>query len=147
MRGLILPPVILHMSLAHIRPLAVPAVNATSPNVTITRVWKLAKLAASMVEPIATAIKVVITSRKVSPNVEETLSMTPHSRIRLPSIRQEISGAIGGSRINTTKIMTTGNTIFARLETGFSFSMAIFLSASGTRSRIRGGCISGSRAI
>ena len=79
--------------------------------------------------------------------VSDRRSVTPHSRNRLPSIRQPISGAVDGSR-RTTKIVTMiGKRIFSVLLTGRLCVILILRSSAEVMSFMMGGWISGISAM
>ena len=74
-------------------------------------------------------------------------STTPHSRIRLPSIRQPIKEAAEGTRKDTKMVTMMGNSTFSVLETGRSCFILILRSASVVRAFMMGGWITGTRAM
>ena len=74
-------------------------------------------------------------------------STTPHSFIRLPSIRQPISGAALGSSSAMMTVMTIGKRIRSSFDTGRSVCMRIFRSFSLVSIRMMGGWITGTRAM
>ena len=53
--------------------------------------------------------------------VSDSRAVTPHSRNRLPSIKQPMRGAVEGSRMATKMVTTMGKMIFSVLLTsGFA---------------------------
>ena len=79
--------------------------------------------------------------------VSDRRSVTPHSRHKLPSIRQPISGAVDGSSRITTRETTIGKMIFSVLETWRVISILTSRSFLVVSSFIRGGWIIGISAI
>ena len=79
--------------------------------------------------------------------VSDRRSVTPHSRNRLPSIRQPISGAVEG-RSRMTKMETMiGKMIFSVLVTSRVWTILILRFSLEVKSFMRGGWISGIRAM
>ena len=64
-------------------------------------------------------------------------STTPHSFIRLPSMRQPTSGAADGSAMIT--VMISGKRIFSVFDTGRSWRILILRSFSEVSIRMMGG--------
>ena len=79
--------------------------------------------------------------------VSDRRSVTPHSRNRLPSIRQPIRGAVDGSSRMTKMVTMIGKRIFSLFETGRACTILIWRSFSEVRSFIIGGWISGISAM
>ena len=71
--------------------------------------------------------------------VLNSLSTTPLSRNRLPSISIPTSGAASGRKIATTITTRTGNMIFSSFETGLSCFITIVRSFFVVRAFIIGG--------
>ena len=77
----------------------------------------LRKVSAPIVAPTLVARKMVMMFISAFCAVSESLSVTPVSRKRLPSMRQPISGAVEG-RSRMTKVLTTiGKIIFSVFDT------------------------------
>ncbi len=74
-------------------------------------------------------------------------SVTPHSRHRLPSIRQPISGAVEGSSSTQKMVTTMGKMIFSVLLTSLAWVMTTSRSFLVVNSFISGGWIMGIRAM
>ncbi len=79
--------------------------------------------------------------------VSDRRSVTPHSRKRLPSIRQPISGAVEGRRRITKVATTMGKMIFSVLETSRACSIFTSRISFVVHSFIRGGWMRGMSAM
>ena len=75
------------------------------------------KVSAPIVAPTLVARKMVMMFISAFCTVSESLSVTPVSRKRLPSISQPISGAVEGRSRMTKVLTTTGKIIFSVFET------------------------------
>ena len=113
--------------------------KAMRPRTMILIVLRFRKFCATIVAPTEVARKIVTMFISAFCAVSERRSVTPHSRNRLPSIRQPISGAVEGkSRI--TKVATrTGKMIFSALETSRVCSILTLRILSVVSAFMRGG--------
>ena len=84
---------------AKITPDAEPNENATIPNVRMPRVFQLRKASAVAVAPTEIPRKMVTMFINSFCTVFDKRSVTPHSFIKLPNIKQPISGAAEGKRM------------------------------------------------
>ena len=138
-RGLTLPLVMTYKSLPRRTPPAVEKQNARSPRPTIISVLICKKLWPLAVAPTVSPSMIVTMFIKAFCAVSLSLSTTPHSRKRLPSISMPRRGATDGSIKAQMRRTTTGNTIFSILLTLRSCFISTFLSFSVVRSFIIGG--------
>ena len=145
--GLTFLPDSLHMMLPPMRPPAVEMPNATRPRKMIFRVSAFRKLEATMVAPTEVERKIVTMFMRAFCTVSDRRSVQPHSRKRLPSIRQPISGAVDGRSRMTKMVTMIGKRIFSVLETGRDCTILILRSASEVMSFMIGGWIIGIRAM
>ena len=147
MRGFILPPERRYMTLPPRSPPAVDIINDTRPSAIIFSVLQSRKFCATIVAPTEVARKMVTMFMSAFCAVSESLSVTPHSRKRLPSMRQPMSGAVEG-RSRMTKVATTmGKMIFSFFETSRVCSILTLRICSVVRSFMSGGCIIGMSAM
>ena len=110
-------------------------------------VFRFRKFWATMVAPTEVARKMVTMFISAFCTVSESRSVTPHSRNRLPSIRQPTSGAVEG-RSRMTKVATTmGKTIFSVLLTSRACSIFTLRILSVVKSFMNGGWINGISAM
>ncbi|SCJ53256.1 Uncharacterised protein [uncultured Blautia sp.] len=147
MRGLIFSLRNRFMNLASSTPPAVPKLKATMPMAMMARVRGLRKVFPVAVAPTETPRKMVTMLMSSFCTVLLSRSVTPHSRNRLPSIKQAISGAAEGTSRATNTVTTMGNTIFSFLETSRRGFITILRSSSVVSSFIMGGWITGTRAM
>ena len=139
MRGLILPPESLYMSLPTSRPPMVENAKAHRPSTTIFRVLAVRNWEPAVVAPTEMPRKMVTMFIRAFCTVSLRRSVTPHSRHRLPSIRQPIRGAVeGSSRMQKIETMM-GKTIFSVLETSLAWVMTVSRSFLVVSSFISGG--------
>ena len=110
-RGLILPPERTHISLPNSTPQAVAKQNAVRPRKMILMVSTLRNLSYTAVAPTEMPRKVVTIFIRAFWAVSLRRSVTPHSRNRLPSIRQPSRGATVGSTKQVT-IVTMNHAAF-----------------------------------
>ena len=135
------------MNLAKSTPPALPKPNATIPIARIINVCRLRKLAPVAVAPTERPRKMTTMFINSFCAVLDRRSTTPHSFIRLPSIRHPISGAADGRMRATIAVMMIGKTIFSVLDTGRSCPIFIARSFLVVNARMIGGWITGTRAI
>ncbi len=100
-----------------------------------------------MVAPTEVERKIVTMFMSAFCTVSDRRSVTPHSRNRLPSIRQPISGAVDGRSRMTKMVTMIGKRIFSVLETGRDCTILILRSASEVMSFMIGGWIIGISAM
>ena len=107
----------LFISFAIITPAAVPTPNAVTPRTTIFSVSAFRKVSAFAVAPTDTPRSMVIMFMSSFVAVFVSLSVTPHSLNRFPSISIPTSVAAGGSISETIIVTAIGNIIFSLLLT------------------------------
>ena len=110
-------------------------------------VCQLRKVAAVAVAPTDTPRKMVTMFISSFWTVLLRRSTTPHSRIRLPSIRQPTREAAEGTRKDTKMVTMMGNKIFSVLETGRSCFILILRSLSVVSAFMMGGWMTGTNAM
>ena len=117
MRGLTFPLVTTYRILPIRRPPTVDRMNANTPSAMIFSVSTLRKEEATMVAP--TAVESIMVTMFISAfwTVSDSRAVTPHSRNKLPSIRQPMRGAVEGSSTATNTVTTMGKMIFSVLLT------------------------------
>ena len=147
MSGLTLPLVAQHMTLPSSTPPTVLIAKATRPMTTIVSVWVLRKISAVAVAPTETPRKMVMMLHSALLAVSTRRSTTPLSRIRLPSISMEISGAAEGSSSDTKIVTMIGKHTRSTLETGRSCSMTMERSFLVVSSFMIGGWMTGTSAM
>ena len=120
-------------------PPAVEKQNATRPRTTIPIVCGERKLCAVAVAPTVTPKNIVTIFISSFCTIFASLSATPLSFKRLPSIRQPTSDTASGIIKATTIVTIIGNKIFSVFDTGRSCSITIILSFLRVISFIIGG--------
>ena len=147
MSGLILPPESRYMIRPPSRPPTVEMAKATRPRTMILMVFQVRNRSAVMVAPTEVARKMVTMFMRAFWAVSLRRSATPHSRNRLPSIRQPISGAVEGRSRMTKAETMIGKMIFSVLVTSRFCSILTTRISGVVRAFMMGGWISGIRAI
>ena len=135
------------MNLASSTPPALPQPKAKMPIAMILMVCQVRKVLAVAVAPTQTPRKMVTMFISSFWAVLSRRSVTPHSCIRLPSIRQPTRGAAEGTSRATKMVTTKGKMIFSVLETLRSGRMTILRSSSLVSARMMGGWITGTSAM
>ena len=147
MSGLTLPFVSIYIRSPKRRPPIVEKQNAISPSTTIPIVCADKKLSATAVAPTVTPRNIVTMFISSFCAVLQSLSHTPDSLNRLPSIRQPTSETASGMMSPTTIVTIIGKRIFAVFDTGRSWSITVILIFFVVKSFINGGWIIGISAI
>ena len=124
-----------------------PSANATTPMTRILSVCQLRKASAVAVAPTEMPRKTVTMFISSFCTVLLRRSTTPHSRMRLPSIRLPISGAAEGSSRETKIVTMMGKMIFSVLLTSRSCFISIWRSFLVVSSFMMGGWMTGTSAI
>ena len=124
-------------------PPAVLKMNATQPRTRMKRVCALRKFVPSIVEPTASARKMVTALIRWVLAVLLKRSVTPDSRIRFPNISMPISGATEGISRAVISVEMTGNSRTVVRETGLAVFIWIALSFFVVNSRRTGGWMTG----
>ena len=145
--GLTFPCEIKHNSLPINRPPIVPIINAIKPSATIFNVFKSRNDVPTAIDPTLIPRNIVIPFISPLLAVCDSLSVTIHSLSRLPSISMPKSGKESGKIRPHINVITIGNTIFSRLETGRNCSIFIARSFFVVSNFIIGGWIIGISAI
>ena len=105
------------MMLPPIRPPTVEMPKAIRPSRMIFSVSIFRKFEATMVAPTEVESMMVTMFIRAFCTVSDRRSVQPHSRKRLPSIRQPTSGAVDGRSRMTKMVTMIGKRIFSLLET------------------------------
>ncbi len=134
-----MPLVTQHMSLPRSTPPAVPQRNAAMPMAKMPRVSSLKNMLAVAVAPTLTPRKIVTIFISSFWAVLDSLSTTPLSRRRLPSISMPTRDAAEGTSSAVKIVTTIGNMIFSVFETGRSCCISILRSFLVVRSFMIGG--------
>ena len=135
------------MNLASSTPPAVPRQKAMTPSTRMPSVRKFRNASAVAVAPTVRPRKITTMFISSFCTVLLRRSTTPHSFIRLPSIRQPTSGiALGSSRAMTTEMMI-GKRIRSVFDTGRSVRIRIARSCLLVSSRMMGGWMTGTSAM
>ena len=121
--------------------------KATTPSTRIPNVLKFKKASAVAVAPTVRPRKMTTMFINSFCTVLLRRSTTPHSFMRLPSIRQPINGAALGRSNEMITAMTSGKRMRSSLETGRSVCILILRSFSVVSARMMGGWMTGTRAI
>ena len=116
------------MSFPNRTPPTVEKQKANSPRPMMSSVLRDKKFSAVAVAPTEMPSKRVTMFMRAFCAVSESLSVTPHSLKRLPSMRQPSSGATEGSKSAVMIVTIMGKMIFAALETFLGGSMRISFS-------------------
>ena len=145
--GLMRPPEVLYITTPPSSPPMVDRPKAQRPSTIIFIVFQLRKFWATIVAPTEVARKMVMIFISAFCAVSLRRSVTPHSRNRLPSIRQPTSGAVDGRRRITKVATTIGKIIFSVLDTSRACSILTLRILSVVHSFMSGGCISGISAM
>ena len=135
------------MNLASSTPPAVPKPKATMPMARMARVRGLRKVVPVAVAPTETPGKMVTMLMSSFCTVLLSRSVTPHSRKRLPSIKQAIRGSGRGHQQSHKDGHHDGEDDLLLLETSRRGFMTILRSSSVVSSFIMGGWITGTRAM
>ena len=120
-------------------PPAVPNPNAITPITNILSVSGVRNVSAVAVAPTDMPKRIVTIFISSFCTVLLSLSTTPLSRNRLPSISEPTSGAALGTSSATKSVTTIGNTIFSTFFTLRSGFITIMRSFFVVRARIIGG--------
>ncbi len=137
--GLTLPPESQYMSFPNNNPPTVLKLNAKRPRPMIISVSSLRKVSAFAVAPTVTPRNIVTILINAFWAVSLSLSTTPDSLKRLPSMSIPIRGATEGRSSTHRMVTTMGKRIFSNLETSLSCSILVSLSFLVVRSLMRGG--------
>jgi hypothetical protein len=108
------------MILARTTPAAAALAKETTPRMRTSRVLGWRKFCAGIAAPMARVRKMVMRSTKVVCAVWLSLSVTPHSLKRFPSMKQPIRGAEVGTSRMTIMDVIKGKTIFSSRDTFLS---------------------------
>ena len=107
----------------------------------------LRKVSAVIEAPTETPRKIVTMLSSASSEVFKSLSTTPHSRKRFPSMSIPMRGAAEGRRRPVSSVVMMGK----RMRTGFSISFSCIISRERSSlfvsAFMMGGCIMGTSAI
>ena len=142
-----MPFVTQHMSLPRSTPPAVPNMNAAIPMANMPRVSRRRNICAVAVAPTDMPRNIVTIFISSFCAVLESLSTTPLSRMRLPSMSIPTRLAAEGTSSAVNMVTTIGKTIFSVLETGLSCCMTMRRSFLVVSAFITGGCMSGTSAM
>ena len=121
--------------------------NATTPSTRIPSVRKFRNASAVAVAPTVRPRKITTMFISSFCTVLLRRSTTPHSFIRLPSIRQPISGAALGSSSEIITAMISGKRMRSSFDTGRSVRILIPRSFLLVSARMMGGWITGTSAM
>ena len=135
------------ITLASSTPPAVPIAKAITPSTRMNSVRGLRNASAVAVAPTVRPRKMTTMFISSFCTVFDRRSTTPHSFIRLPSMRQPTSGAADGSSSAMITVMISGKRIFSVFDTGRSWRILILRSFSVVSMRMIGGWITGTRAM
>ena len=147
MRGLTFPLVTTYRILPMSRPPTVDRINANTPRAMIFKVFTLRNEEATIVAPTAVESIMVTMFMSAFCTVSDSRAVTPHSRNRLPSIKQPMRGAVEGNRMATKMVTTMGKMIFSVLLTSRVCFITTWRSFLVVSSFIKGGWIRGISAI
>lgn len=132
-------------SFAKSTPPAVLKMKAMQPRTRMKMVWGLMKLVPSIVEPTASARKIVTALIRWVPAVLLRRSVTPDSRIRFPNMSIPINGATEGTTRAVINVETIGKTRTVIRDTGLACFIWIARSFFVVNSRMTGGWMTGTR--
>ncbi len=128
-------------------PPIVEMANPTMPKPKIKRGFAVRNFSACIVAPTETPRKMVMMFIKEPCADFESLSTTPLSFIKLPSINIPIRGTTAGIRSAITDMTSRGKMSFSRLETGRSCFITILRSRDVVSAFMMGGCMTGTIAM
>ena len=124
-----------------------PPMKATTPRARMPSVVGARKDSAFAVAPTETPRKMTTMFIRAFCAVSDRRSTTPHSRNRLPSIRQPTREVADGTSSATKAVTAIGKMIFSFLETVRRESMRMRRSFLVVSARMMGGWMTGTRAI